>query len=91
MEGKQWSGVTVQTMMASISDAVDAALREGALGGLDGHIGSGHFRARDMAFADAGAVHNPLVVGLDHFLQVLVGEKAGRGVAPQRADFRLGQ
>ena len=36
-------------------------------------------------------LHDPLVVGLDHLFEVLVGEHAGRSVAPQRADFGLGQ
>ena len=44
-----------------------------------------------MALADSGAVYDPLVVGRDHFFEVLVGEHAGRRVAPQRADLGLEQ
>ena len=68
-----------------------AALGEGAFGGLNGHVGSGHLGPHDMALADSGAIHDPLVVGLDHLFEVLVGEHARRSVAPQRADFGLGQ
>ena len=73
-----WSGVTVQTMMASSSGGVDAALRQRAPGGLHRHVGSRHLRIRDVALADAGALQDPLVVGIDHLFQILVGEHARR-------------
>ena len=34
---------------------------------------------------------NPLVVGVDHLLEILIGQHAGRYVASERADFRCGQ
>ena len=72
------------------SGGVHAALRQGALGGCHRHVGGGHIRVRDMALADAGPLQDPLVVGLDHLLEVLIGEEARRRVAPQRADFTFG-
>ena len=44
-----------------------------------------------MPFADAGALHDPLIVGLHQLFEVLVGEHAGRGIAAERGDFRLWQ
>ena len=51
----------------------DAALRQSAPRGGDRHIRRGLVRAGDMALADAGARHDPLVAGRDHLLEVLIG------------------
>ena len=67
----------------------NAALGERATGGFDGHVGGGHFGGGDVALADAGALDDPLVVGLDHLFEVLVGEHARRDIAAERGDFRL--
>jgi len=69
----------------------DAVLRQRALGGFHGHVGSGHFRVRDVALVNAGALQNPLVVGIDHFLQIPIREQAWRNVASQGGDFDLRQ
>ena len=85
------SGVTVQTMMALTSDAsmprcasaqraASIAMSEVAISG-----------AGDVALADAGPLQDPLVVGLDHLFQILVGENARRRIAAERGDFRLWQ
>src|ERR1700693_5655529 len=75
---------------------VDAAVIERNAGSLDGHVGSGHFGRGDVALHDAGTLDNPLVGGLDHPLQVLVGQNSGGRIAAQRSDLclvvsRLGQ
>ena len=75
------SGVTVQTMMASMVGGVDATLGEGAFGGGDGHIGRGDVGIGDVALADAGALDDPLVVGFDELFEVLIGEDARRDIA----------
>jgi hypothetical protein len=40
-----------------------------------------------VAFADADASENPLIRSVDHFFEVGVGEKAGRHVGAEGADF----
>jgi hypothetical protein len=40
-----------------------------------------------MTLADAHARHDPLVVGVNHFLQVGVGKQAWRHVRAEGADF----
>jgi hypothetical protein len=40
-----------------------------------------------MTLADADALHDPLVVGIDKFFQVGVGEKARRNVSAESADL----
>ena len=88
VEGNIMSGVTVQTMMASRSRwprcraAASAHRRR-----LDRHVGGGHLGRGDVALANARALQNPLVVGLDHLFQVLIGQHARRRVATERADF----
>ena len=85
------SGVTVQTMMASSSVAsmprcasahlaASIAMSEVAISGVG-----------DVALANAGALQDPLVVGLDQLFQILVRQHARRGIAPERGDFRLWQ
>ena len=91
VEGNRWSGVTVQTMIASSSVASIAALRQRALRGRDRHVGGRHFRFGNVAFTDSRALHDPLVVRIDELFQVLIGEHSRRRIAPERADFRLWQ
>ncbi len=81
------SGVTVQTRIASSSDAVDAALLERDLGGLDGHVRSGDAGGGDVALRNSDALHNPLVGGVDHLFEILIGQHVGRSVAAQRGYF----
>jgi len=40
-----------------------------------------------VAFPDAGACHDPFVVGLDDFLQIRVGHHLGRNVPGYTRDF----
>ncbi len=51
----------------------DSALRQRAAGRQDRHIGGSHLRVGNMALADARALHDPLVVGIDQLFQVLIG------------------
>jgi len=44
-----------------------------------------------MALADARPIHDPLVVGRDHLFEVLVGEHAGRRVAPSALILAFGK
>ena len=68
-----------------------AALGERAPGGGNGQIGGSYVGGRDVTFADSGAFENPLIIGFDQFLQVVIGKKSGRGIAPQCGDFRSWQ
>jgi hypothetical protein len=40
-----------------------------------------------MTLADADALHDPLVVGIDEFFQVGVGEKARWNIGAESADL----
>jgi hypothetical protein len=40
-----------------------------------------------MTLADADALHDPLIIGIDKFFQVGVGEKARRNVGAESADL----
>ena len=85
------SGVTVQTRIAFTSVRVDPALGQRAAGGLKRQIGGRHTGVRNVPLANADAVHNPLVVGLDQLFQILIRQNVGWRVATERSDFRLGQ
>ncbi len=74
------------------NDGIDIAGSETALGecplrGLDREIAGGYAFVDDVAFADADAGENPVIVGVDHFFEVGVGEKAGRHVGAEGADL----
>ncbi len=81
------SGVTVATMIASISLGVDAALRETLLRGFGGKIAGGDTLLHDVTLADAGALHDPLVVGIHHLFEVGVRQQLRRNVYTQRTDL----
>jgi hypothetical protein len=71
--------------------ARDAAGGQRHTRGLGSHVGGGHFRSGDVPLADARAFHDPFAVGVDHPLQIFVGEHARRHIAAQRADFHFRQ
>ena len=75
------SGVVVASTMASIDVRVEPRHAEGLAAGLGRQPGG---RAADAALADAGALDDPLVGGVEaHVLEVLVGERLrGQGRAP---------
>ena len=56
---------------------------------LGAHMrGAEPFALEDVAFADAGALDDPLVAGIDHLGQLGVGENVGRHVAEHPGDRR---
>jgi hypothetical protein len=40
-----------------------------------------------MTLTDSGAFQDPLVGGINHFLEVLIGKNAGRNVSAESSDF----
>ena len=54
-------------------------------------VGGGRPLVHDVPLADAGALQDPLVGGLDHLLQVGVGQQARRDASPERGDLRSWQ
>ncbi len=81
------SGVTVQTMIASSSVASMPRSCEHDARGFDRHIGRRDFGRGDVALRNSGSLENPLVAGVDHFLEILIGQHARRHVAAERTDF----
>ena len=65
----------------------DAALGEALSGGFDGHIAGGLSFGDEVAFADTGALNDPLVIGFDHLFEVGVGKDTLRDVSAEGADF----
>jgi hypothetical protein len=60
------------------------------LHGFDAHVGrTGAFFFKDMALLDSYAGGNPLVVGVDHARQVVVGEYVVRHVGCDACNFRV--
>ena len=78
--GIAWSGVQVARSTRSTSAPVAPGPLEGLAAGLDGEPGGG---AADAALADAGALDDPLVAGVERGLEVGVGDDLlGQGGAP---------
>src|SRR6266852_3431711 len=65
----------------------DAALGERFLRRLDRKIAGRNALIHEMTLTDANALHDPLVVGLDHFFEVGVGKKTRRNVGAESADL----
>src|SRR5208282_3777170 len=65
----------------------DAALVERFLGCFNRKIAGRNAFVDQMAFADAYALHDPLVVCVDKFFQIGVGEKTRRNVGAESADL----
>src|SRR6266478_2525707 len=66
---------------------VNAALGKRFLRRLDRKIAGRNTLVRKMTFADADALHDPLVIGIDKFFEIGVGEKARRNVGAESADL----
>ncbi len=66
---------------------LDAALGERFLRRLDRQIAGRNSLVHDVTFANADALHDPLIVGIDHLFEVGVGEKAGWNVGAESADL----
>ncbi len=52
-----------------------------------GEIAGGNALVHQMALADPRAFQDPLIGGINHFFQVLIGEDAGRNVGAKRCDL----
>jgi hypothetical protein len=66
----------------------NAALGQSGARGFDGHVGGGNVGSRDMTLFYTRPFDDPLVVRLDHFLQVGIRKNPGRSVATEGGDFR---
>ena len=78
------SGVVVPTMMTPMSSALMPGLRERLDRRLLRQVRRGHAGIDDVALADAGALQDPLVVGVDHALEIVVGQQPRRHVGGER-------
>ena len=67
-------GVTVPTMMQSIAAGSTPAAAHALQPGLGGEIAGRQRRIEDAALADPGALDDPAVGGVDHLLEVVVGQ-----------------
>jgi len=63
---------------------VQAGVRDRLVGGAPGHLVDLLVRGRDPALADADPALDPLVVGLDHGRELVVGEHPFRLVVAER-------
>ena len=81
------SGVTVPTMMTSTSVGCDAARRQALLRRLRAHVAHALSLGQHVPLADAGALHDPLVVGVYHFFEVLIGQNIGGNVGSERGNL----
>src|SRR6185312_4749617 len=65
---------------------VDTTLEQDTTRRFHRHIGSGHFGSGNVALTDTRALENPLVGGVDHFFQVLVGQHSRWHITTKGAD-----
>ena len=82
------SGVVVPTTMKSMSSGVSPAVSIALQRRLAREIRRRDAGIDDVALADAGALHDPLVAGVDHLLEVGVGQHARRHVGREAGDAR---
>ena len=79
--GKVLSGVEVASTIRSIDCASTPAAASAARAACERQVGGGLALGRDVALADAGALHDPFVGGVDHPRQLGIGEDAARQIA----------
>jgi hypothetical protein len=65
----------------------DSTLGESSPGGFGSQIARCHTFVDNMTLANSDAAHDPFVVGIDHFFEVGVGQKAGWNVGTESADL----
>ena len=70
--------------------AIDPALRQRACGSLESQVRGGHALVHNVAFANPGALDDPLVGSLDHLLEVIIGQQPWRRERAQRGDLGTG-
>ena len=85
------SGVVVPTTMKSMSAGVSPARSIALHRRLARQVGRRDAGIDDVALADAGALQDPFVAGIDHLLEIGVGEHARRHVGRQAGDARAAQ
>ena len=85
------SGVVVPTTMKSMSAGVRPARSIACSDASARQVRRRHARIDDVALADAGALQDPLVAGVDHLLEVGVGQHARRHVGGEAGDARARQ
>ena len=85
--GNNMSGVTVPTMMRSMSCGVSPARSIACGRRFLRQVRRRHARIDDVPLADAGALHDPFVRGLDQLLEIGVGQQARRHVGRQALDL----
>ena len=86
--GNIMSGVVVPTTMKSMSCGVRPACAIALERRLLRQIRRGHAGIHHVALADAGALENPLVAGIDQLFEILVREQTRRNVGREPADLR---
>ena len=79
------SGVTVPTTMRPMSSGVSPARSMACSAASLREIGGRHARIDDVPLADAGPLQDPLVGGVDHLLEVGVGQHPRRHIRRQRS------
>ena len=81
------SGVTVPTMIRSMSSGVSPARSMAQHRRFLRQIGRRDAWIDDMALADSGALQDPVVGGIDEPLQIGIGEQARRHIGRQTLDL----
>ena len=79
--GKVWSGVEVARTIRSIEFASTMRIGERRPRGMQREIGRELASGRDMAFANAGALHNPFVGGLNRTRKFIIADDARGQIA----------
>ena len=88
LAGNVLSGVEVASTIRSIDSRIDLRVGERRARRRNAEVG-GHLAVRrDVARADAGALHDPFVGGVDHPRQIVIAEAALRQVAAAAEDDR---
>ena len=69
----------------------DAPFLQELLDGFRGEVRSGDAFIDDVTLTYAGTLQDPVISGVNHFFQVLIGQQARRQKSPQSSDLRLMQ
>ena len=64
-----------------------ASFGQSFLGRFHREIAGRHALVNQVAFPNSGAFHDPVMVRLDHLLEILISQKARRDIRSQSADF----
>ena len=81
------SGVTVATMIASRSEAAEAALGQRLSARFGSQVAGGYTLVYDVALANAGALDNPVIGCFHHLFQILVGQQTRWNIGSQGSDL----